>query len=143
MEINELRIGNYVKFYDPINGTNIYKVYNIDDRGSVSRVSLEDKGQLASCTVEDIEPIELTRDILINIGFKRGYNEIYSMALCTDCYDCYVSYQNVKDNKYSFVAYGYKNGELKRLIRLNNIQYLHELQNVFFSFTNQELEIKL
>lgn len=143
MEINELRIGNYVKFYDPINGTNIYKVYNIDDRGSVSRVSLEDKGQLASCTVEDIEPIELTRDILINIGFKRGYNEIYSMALCTDCYDCYVSYQNVSNNKYSFVAYGYKNGELKRLIRLDNIQYLHELQNVFFSFTNQELEVNL
>ena len=69
MEINELRIGNYVKFYDPINGTNIYKVYRINDSGSVS---LESKGQLASCTVKDIEPIELTGDILIDIGFKKG-----------------------------------------------------------------------
>lgn len=64
------------------------------------------------------------------------------MALCTDCYDYYISYKNVSDNKYSFVAYGY-NGMLKRQIRLDNIQYLHELQNIFFSFTNQELEIKL
>lgn len=70
------------------------------------------------------------------------YNEIYSMELCTDCYDYYISYQNVKDNKHSFVASGYNN-ELKRQIRLDNIQYLHELQNIFFSFTNQELEIKL
>ena len=142
MEANKLRIGNYVKFYDPINGTNIYRVYYIADYGNISSVSLEGKGQLASCTVKDIEPIELTGDILINIGFKKGYNEIYSMALCTDCYDYYISYQNVSDNKYSFVAYGY-NGELKRQIRLDNIQYLHELQNVFFSFTNQELEINL
>ena len=140
MEVNELRIGNYVKFYDPINGTNIYKVYRINDSGSVS---LEDKGQLASCTVKNIEPIELTGDILIMTGFfKRSYREIYFITPCVGCYDYYISYQN-KDNKYSFVASGYKNGELKRQIRLDNIKYLHELQNIFFSFTNQELEIKL
>jgi hypothetical protein len=144
MEINELRIGNWVKEHDPINGTNIYSVYHIADYGNISRVSLEGKGQLASCTVKDIEPIELTGDILIKTGcFKRSYNEIYSMALCADCYDYYISYQNVKDNKHSFVAHGYKNYLLTRKIILDNIQYLHELQNVFFSFTNQELEIKL
>lgn len=141
MEVNELRIGNYVKFYDPINGTNIYKVYRINDSGSVS---LEDKGQLASCTVKNIEPIELTGDILIKNGFfKRGYNEIYFITPCVGYYEYYISYQNIKDNKYSFVASGYKNGELKRQIRLDNIKYLHELQNIFFSFTNQELEMKL
>jgi hypothetical protein len=143
MKVNELRIGNYVKFYDPINGTNIYRVYYIADYGNISSVSLEDKGQLASCTVKDIEPIELTGDILINIGFKKGYNEIYFKTIKDDFYEYNVSYQNVSDNKYSFVAYGYKNGELKRQMILDNIQYLHELQNVFFSFTNQELEIKL
>ena len=141
MEVNELRIGNYVKFYDPINGTNIYEVYNIDDRGNVN---IDNKGQLAYCSVKDIEPIELTRDILIKNGFfKRGYNEIYFITPCVGYYEYYISYQNIKDNKYSFVASGYKNGELKRQIRLDNIKYLHELQNIFFSFTNQELEMKL
>ena len=85
MEVNELRIGNYVKFYDPINGTNIYKVYRINDSGSVS---LEDKGQLASCTVKNIEPIELTGDILIMTGFfKRSNREIYFITPCIGYYE--------------------------------------------------------
>lgn len=137
MEINELRIGNWVKVNDPIFGVNTYKVATIRDNGIIT---LNDN---MSCLVDNIEPIELTGDILINIGFKKGYNEIYSKTIKDDFYEYNVSYQNVSDNKYSFVAYGYKNGELKRQIILDNIQYLHELQNVFFSFTNQELEIKL
>ena len=137
MEINKLRIGNWVKVNDPIFGVNTYKVATIRDNGIIT---LNDN---MSCLVDNIEPIELTGDILINIGFKKGYNEIYSKTIKVDFYEYNISYQNVKDNKYSFVASGYKNGELKRQIRLDNIQYLHELQNVFFSFTNQELEMKL
>lgn len=137
MEINELRIGNWVKVNDPIFGVNTYKVATIRDNGIIT---LNDN---MSCLVDNIEPIELTGDILINIGFKKGYNEIYSKTIKDDFNECNVSYQNISDNKYSFVAYEYKNGKLKRKMILDNIQYLHELQNVFFSFTNQELEIKL
>ena len=137
MEINELRIGNWVKVNDPIFGVNTYKVATIRDNGIIT---LSDN---ISCLVDNIEPIELTGDILINIGFKKGYSEIYSKTIKVDFYEYNISCQNVKDNKYSFVAYGYKNGELKRKMILDNIQYLHELQNVFFSFTNQELEMKL
>ena len=136
MKINELRIGNYVSFNDVW-----YKIVEIEN----DRVLIEyHNGETDYCHIDYIEPIKLTRDILINIGcFMRGYNEIYSKTLCIDYYDYYISYQNVKDNKYSFLVSGYKNDELKRQIRLDNIQYLHELQNIFFSFTNQELEIKL
>ena len=137
MKGNDLRIGNWVKVNDPIFGVNTYKVATIRDNGIIT---LNDN---MSCLVDNIEPIELTGDILINIGFKKGYNEIYSKTIKVDFYEYNISYQNVKDNKYSFVAYGYKNGELKRKMILDNIQYLHELQNVFFSFTNQELEMKL
>lgn len=135
MKANELRINNYVN----IEG-DVVKVKEIYEK-SIHYANSE----YESYATEDfIQPIELTEEVLLKIGcFKRGYNEIYSMALCTDCYDYYISYQNVKDNKHSFVASWYKNGELKRQIRLDNIQYLHELQNVFFSFTNQELEMKL
>jgi methionine salvage enolase-phosphatase E1 len=134
MEINELRIGNYVN----IEG-DVVKVKEIYEK-SIHYAN----GEYESYATEDfIHPIELTGDILINIGFKKGYNEIYSKTIKDDFYEYNVSYQNVKDNKYSFVAYGYKNGELKRQIILDNIQYLHELQNIFFSFTNQELNIKL
>ena len=137
MKTNELRIGNWVKVNDPIFGVNTYKVATIRDNGIIT---LNDN---MSCLVDNIEPIELTGDILINIGFKKGYNEIYSKTIKDDFYEYNVSYQNISDNKYSFVAYGYKNGELKRKMILDNIQYLHELQNIFFSFTNQELEVNL
>lgn len=137
MKANDLRIGNWVKVNDPIFGVNTYKVATIRDNGIIT---LNDN---ISCLVGNIEPIELTGDILINIGFKKGYNEIYSKTIKDDFNEYNVSYQNISDNKYSFVAYGYKNGELKRKMILDNIQYLHELQNVFFTFTNQELEIKL
>lgn len=93
--------------------------------------------------IGNIEPIELTEDILLKIGFKRGYNEIYSMALCIDYYDYYISYQNVKDNEYSFVGYGYKNNVKIKHAMLNDIKYLHQLQNAYYLLTGQELEVEL
>lgn len=136
MEVKDLRIGNHVSFNDVW-----CKVIGIDK----DRVLVEyHNGDTDYCHIDYIEPIELTGDILIKTGFfKRSYHEIYFITPCVGCYDYYISYQNIKDNKYSFVASGYKNGELKRRIRLDNIKYLHELQNIFFSFTNQELEMKL
>lgn len=150
MKVNELKIGNYVKFYDPINGTNIYKVYNIDDRGSVSRVSLEDKGQLASCTVKDIEPIELTEDVLLKIGFKKE-RQLISILF-------YLDYEIDVDNiiRVKYIIYPnrsslpllkittsrYENYECFEFMK-RGVKYLHELQNSYYCLTNQELEIKL
>ena len=134
MEVKDLRIGNYISFND------IWcKVIEIDK----DRVLVEyHNGETDYCYIDYIEPIEITGDILIKTGcFKRYLNDIYSMTLCVGYYDYYISYQNVKDNKYSFVASGYKNDELKRKIVLDNIKYLHELQNIFFYFTNQELKL--
>ena len=137
MKANELRIGNWIKYED--------KLVQVVQVSSMMILCQRDENQfLVNCAPKVFQPIELTGDILIKAGyFKKGYHEIYFMTPCVYCYDYYISCQNIKDNKYSFVASGYKNGELKRQIRLDNIQYLHELQNIFFSFTNQELEIKL
>lgn len=137
MEINELKIGNYVKFYDPINGINIYKVYDIYDSGSVS---LNDKGRLASCTVKDIEPIELTEEVLVKIGFKKK----------NDCYvlqNEYIFFVYYKDSfKQELLAsakrkgkYYYNTNELKNY----DIKYLHELQNAYYCLTGEELEVEL
>ena len=143
MEVNELRIGNYIKYtYVLSNDIEFCKVTGVKNDGRV--YFFRSDGCEISLDTNEIEPIELTGDILIKNGFfKRGYNEIYFITPCVGYYEYYISYQNIKDNKYSFVASGYKNGELKRQIRLDNIKYLHELQNIFFSFTNQELEMKL
>jgi hypothetical protein len=137
MEINELRIGNYVKFSDPINGTNIYKVYNIDDRGSVS---LEDKGQLASCTVKDIEPIELTEEVLEKIvGVKvvdLDYNKTGLIGTNYHFNDCMVSLIYKGDKCHTQLISSRYNISL-------GIKHLHKLQNAYYLLTGQELNIEL
>lgn len=141
MEINELRIGNYVKHYDPINGTNIYKVYRINDSGSVS---LNDKGQLASCTVEDIQPIELTDELLVKIGFEiQGrYRKFTSYELVIRLSDSIV--------RIVYIVYNDGNPTIEIITfnehneyRNKDIKYLHQLQNVYYCLTGQELEIEL
>lgn len=140
MKTNELRIGNYVKFYDPINGTNIYRVYYIADYGNISSVSLEGKGQLVSCTVKDIEPIELTEEVLLKIGFEKK-NDCY--ILSNEC----IFFIYYKDSfKQELLAsakrkgkYYYNTNELKNY----DIKYLHQLQNAYYLLTNEELEVEL
>lgn len=135
MKTQDLRLGNFLKYDDNIL-CEVAEIYN-------NVIYCFDKyGEDLHC-MEFVKPIELTEDILIKAGFKKGYNEIYSKTIKNDFYEYNISYQNVKDNKYSFVASGYKNNELKRQIRLDNIQYLHQLQNAYYLLTNQELEIDL
>lgn len=147
MNTKELRIGNYVKFYDPINGTNIYEVYNIDDRGNVN---IDNKGQLASCTVKDIEPIELTEELLLKIGFKKE-RQLISILF-------YLDYEIDVDNIIRVKYVIYPNRSSLPLLKITTsrcdnyecfefmkrgVKYLHELQNSYYCLTNQELEIKL
>ena len=62
MKVNELRIGNYVN----IEG-DVVKVKEIYEK-SIHYAN----GEYESYATEDfIQPIELTGDILINIGFKK------------------------------------------------------------------------
>jgi hypothetical protein len=152
MEINELRIGNYVKHYDPINGTNIYKVYNIDDRGGISRVSLEGKGQLASCTVKDIEPIELTEEVLLKLGFykKSIGNELYRYykEVCIDNYSYLFDYAVIPKDKYIGLKVTKAENEDDEvdyftIFYNDNIKNLHQLQNAYFILTDKELKIEL
>lgn len=145
MEVNELRLGNYVKFSDPINGTNIYRVYYIADYGNISSVSLEGKGQLASCTVKDIEPIELTEELLMKIGFedRKGYFN-YSRVFGNDgdyCDSIYI-YYCPRLNHFKFTHNIAKELDLQTM-DLYNIKFLHQLQNAYYCLTGQELEVEL
>lgn len=127
----DLRIGNYVNHYDPINGTNIYEVFNIRKGGGVS---LDNKGQLASCTVKDIEPIELTEELLVKLGFE---GEMYEFCLLADDANIAV---NLIEHRVDISFFG--NCEAELLIKYN-IKYLHQLQNALYLLTNEELEVEL
>jgi hypothetical protein len=124
MKAEELRIGNYVELSILQN--------NGDFKYELIRV-------IANC-IKDAErygddwcarPIPLTEEWLMKFGFvpidERGYSK---------------EVVNKEDNyEYNFVlsklAYGYDND-----VCLYVIQYIHQLQNLYFALTGEELTIQ-
>jgi hypothetical protein len=138
MKANELRLGNWVKVHDPIFGVNTYKVATIRDNGIIT---LSDK---ISCLVSNIEPIELTEEVLVKIGFeiKSKFKTFTSYEIgirLSDSFvrieytlfdDCGTTLEIIQFNDHN----EFRNG---------NIKYLHELQNAYYCLTNEELEVEL
>lgn len=73
------------------------------------------------------EPIELNEDWLLKLGYERDKNEY-----CVSGFDRFNVYQTVKGS-YIFCAD-------EKSIRY--VRYVHELQNIFFALTGEELTIK-
>lgn len=113
MKSSDLRIGNYVL----ANGK-ITKVIDVLESG-INQMRYDVEYDL-----EDLEPIELTEEILLKCGFEKEILEpkhycIKGMCIwkCNDMFLCD------------------KNGV--------HIKYLHQLQNLYFALTNEELNLQL
>lgn len=142
MKTNDLRIGNWVKVNDPIFGVNAYKVATIRDNGIIT---LSDN---ISCSVNNIEPIELTEEVLLKIGFKKERQLISNLF--------YLDYETDVDNiiRVKYVIYPkapsllkittsqWENYECFEFMK-RGIKYLHELQNAYYCLTSEELEVEL
>ena len=145
MKSNELRIGNYVfSAEDNKNG----EVFQIDSRGIVFVNKNGNRWQ----DLKNIQPIPLTEELLLKCGFEKVKNK--------DKEDLreYIGHTAQKA-KYAifdtdiFITKVDKRGLLWRGIGCDfmvlfyhksiPIKYLHQLQNIYFALTGQELEINL
>lgn len=80
-------------------------------------------------TTNEINPIELTEEWLVKLGFeKTGRNE-YNNDVIT---------YNLAYGAFIVVPVGIENGEFC----MEHIKYVHHLQNLYFALTGQELTIK-
>jgi hypothetical protein len=125
MKANELRIGNYVN----IEG-DVVKVKEIYEK-SIHYANSE----YESFATEDfIQPIELTEEILVKIGFEK-FVKSFRMELS----GCRLDYFIDK------TLYIYKKHTNCCLIKDLEIkcEYIHQLQNAHYLLTNEELEVKL
>lgn len=113
MKANELRLNNYVKH----NG-NFYQVEEISDEW------LQIDNYQLNTELNEIEPIPLTEEILLKCGFFEGQ----------------IGYYFLNDITISVEGQVYFGDEETWVAEL---QYLHQLQNLYFALTNQELEINL
>ena len=120
---NELRIGNSVLFRDKIR-----TVFQIRSSGCDFSIG---GNAYQSYIWEAIKPIPLTEDILLRLGFEKGFYRYEFENYGLKCH------KSLKENHW-IVSQGFG----IQFIELTEIQYLHILQNLFFSLTGEELKFK-
>lgn len=144
--INELRIGNkfyYPPFYDGGKGDCIGEIESIymqdayPSEGFICLINIELETEYDSPIAKsdynnkNINPIPLTPEILEMCGYKY-WNIDHN---CTDPNDAYWVHPKMK-----FAINNIKWTVQKLDIQ---IQYLHQLQNLYFALTGQELDINM
>jgi len=137
MKATELRIGNY------INGMTgkMYETITSIDQG---RVSTDNEN---SYNINHVEPIPLTEEWLLRLGFK----------LCDICKDfgglempyyannAVLLFFNSNRTKYElsdyYIGYGSMRSGKYHVVAFKWIKYVHQLQNLYFALTGEELEM--
>lgn len=138
VQANELRIGNYI--LEAGEPSNVYMI----ERGGISFYRINDiaVNKETGCTLnggEDrFKPIPLTLEWLERCGFEKKSNEMQvdgiEMTFHIDDSTC-------------FSSCGGLHGSVAVLCLCrgnyfaNNLQYLHQLQNLYFALTGEELTI--
>jgi hypothetical protein len=134
MNINELRIGNYVSSNHETESESPspVEVAAILSNNRVAYKANDNIGQNIECGHDEIKPIPITSDWLINkLGFKDNgggyfqhtdFNFFLFYVEEDDYYDCYKQVPANDDT-----------GDFKGL------QHVHKLQNLFFELFDEEL----
>lgn len=114
IQANELRIGNWVK-----------------DSFGYLVIGVNAKVEFASA----YEPITLTPEILEKCGFDDfksnvyGNDEYIELDLDGDIYNVFIKQINIDET-------------IDSILMHNQIKYLHQLQNLYFALTGEELTFK-
>jgi hypothetical protein len=123
MNAKELRIGNWIKFNDTPIANGCYKVLAIQESLIVAKNG-------GAAYPNEIKPIPLTEEWLIKFGFELCDNTKY----------------NIWSNEHFVITDILMQGDsflwfIKEDESLN-LNYVHQLQNLYFALTCEELTIK-
>lgn len=133
MNTRELRVGNWVISYDNIDREPVF-AYITDVGEGWASVALGD-----SCEAHDdiFEPIELSSEILTGCGFKSKHVDDPQAFFdrSTLCYyiDDFKLHRQGDDGVFMYYTY---DSEVA-------VEYLHQLQNLYFAINGDELNIEL
>lgn len=126
---NELRVGNWVKIVnDETVGIEIQRVFQIYE------------GRINNAFGDDIEPIPITPEILLKAGFANddNLNIRYSFEIFENHELTLGGFEHETERGFRLSCdYCYYDKTLK------HIQYVHQLQNLYFALTGEELPIEL
>lgn len=134
IKANELRIGNLVALNVGSSKGDICKVRTTHD----CEIKVHHKNDFVECDYlccepSDLAPIPLTPEIFIHAGFsykKMPFDG--TMGFCKEGDQYFIGFAQVKD------GWSFHNPHFDM-----RIQYVHQLQNLFFALTGIELTIAL
>jgi len=122
MKASELRIGNYVK----------YLTLNGNSEILANGIYLFELGEL------ELDPILLTEKWLLKFGFENNKHGNWNRYFKDGIYPRSFAFQFYKNGRVDFWYGDFNVGNLNR-IKYNPLQYVHQLQNLYFALTGKEL----
>lgn len=125
MNVKELRIGNYISVRNDVR-----KVNSVSGSPRSERISTTIDGcNFAEChfSEDSIRPIPLSKEWLVKLGFTTYTINKWDFPIENDDY-----YHIVKFKGWNFRGLGYT---------MCKIEYVHQLQNLYFALTGKELEV--
>lgn len=138
MKVSELRIGNLVfisaeiilsKSNIVIPNGKLIKVETIYEDGINNDEFDHDHSYIRKFDIKKTLGIPITEEWLLRMGFKERYSKSHQIEI-----------------KYDFLKLYNSNGDyiydIGSNTGVNTIHYLHQLQNLYFALTGEELEIK-
>ena len=133
MKAQELRIGNFIMFSD--DGT-IFTVGSIEENG----YTVQNEEGTTWIEAEEFEPILLTEEWLIKFGFSKRDNSV--------SFSYYIGGNEITHDWLFDLTWlekperiGAPNAPFYRNGR-HTIFYVHQLQNLYFALTGEELTLK-
>lgn len=137
MEVRELRIGNLLMFRDK-------KMVEVSNLGNCfETIELINGLRYGSDDIGDYNPIPITGELLIEFGFKKLNHLgrfIYVLYI-----DEWLNFEVDLKNSTFHLVFGQENNDLNidigryTIYRLIEIEFIHEIQNLYYSLTAKEL----
>lgn len=128
----QLRIGNWVA----LSGTMPMSIYEIHEDCFYAK---DTKGSSFKNTWADVQPIPLSEEVLLRCPTLKKKTGKYGDYF----YDSYYELLRIWFHEKWFIGKKVDGVKYNTLIISENIQHLHELQNIFPLLTQTELEVSL
>ena len=136
IKVNELRIGNFV--YNQFN-TQI-QIESISNFGVNLKVVDLPNEYLKETLLDEIKPIPLTEEWLLRFRFKKRSETNEDDDDFVWIYELAVKINNIE------ISFGKYKDELQTFLWsgdcLYHIKYVHQLQNLYFALTGEEITFK-
>ena len=131
IDVKELRVGNvlYVKYESKTHIVHSIHEYNTFNGGYAIRMENGFK-----CSLDYAEPVPLTEELLLKCGFN------------IECYEYCIKEQRLFAIEDFWILHNCHNdfyGVMCSNKVVRKIEHLHQLQNIYYALTGEELEVRL